>query len=162
MNPNKREVFQIMTRRLGLLNKTCCTVGGHDLSAAQSHILYEIERSDLPSMQQIAEALGTDITTFSRQVQTLVKMELVVKSQDAADRRVSLLSLTEEGQRVASSIDRQMNSYLDEVFAYLTPFEQETVLRAIELFNTAMSRSERCCAPVQDENLSLTQASSRK
>ncbi|OWR30942.1 MarR family transcriptional regulator [Saccharibacillus sp. O23] len=162
MNRNKREVFQVMTRRLGLLNKTCCTIGGRDLSAAQSHILYEIDRSALSSMQQIAESLGTDITTFSRQIQTLVKMGLVEKSQDASDRRVFVLALTAEGHRVASSIDRQMNSYLDEVFAYLTPFEQESILRAVGLFNEAMSRSERCCAPVQDESLSAKKDSRRK
>ena len=162
MHPNKREVFQVMTRRLGLLNKTCCSIDGRDLSAAQSHILYEIDRSALPSMQQIAESLGTDITTFSRQIQTLVKMGLVEKSQDASDRRVSLLSLTTEGRNVAASIDRQMNSYLDEVFAYLTPFEQDSILRAVELFNEAMSRSERCCMPVQDENLSNLKGSNQK
>ncbi len=61
-----RELFQIMTRRLGLLNKDCCSIGGCDLSATQSHLLYEIDRSHNPSMQQVADALGTDITTFSR------------------------------------------------------------------------------------------------
>lgn len=72
-----RELLQIMSRRLGLLNKDCCSVGGCNLSATQSHLLYEIDRSHNPSMQQVAETLGTDITTFSRQVQSLVKMNLV-------------------------------------------------------------------------------------
>lgn len=79
-----RELFQIMTRRLGLLNKDCCSVRGCKLSAAQSHLLYEIARSHNPSMQQVAEVLGTDITTFSRQVQSLVKMNLVKRHLNPA------------------------------------------------------------------------------
>ncbi|WP_438496063.1 MarR family winged helix-turn-helix transcriptional regulator [Paenibacillus sp. IHBB 3054] len=144
-----RELFQIMTRRLGLLNKDCCSVGGCNLSAAQSHLLYEIDRSHSPSMQQIAETLGTDITTFSRQVQSLVKMKLVTKTADKADRRVYTLALTPEGKMVATTIDHQMNAYLNEAFSNMSEFEVETLLRSIKLFNEAMGKSSNCCAPVK-------------
>lgn len=77
---NVRELFQIMTRRFGFLDKNCCSAGGCDISLIQSHILYEIDRQHKPSIQQVAEALGTDITTFSRQVQSLIKMKLVKKN----------------------------------------------------------------------------------
>ncbi|KHL94653.1 MarR family transcriptional regulator [Paenibacillus sp. IHB B 3415] len=145
---NARELFQIMTRRFGLLNKNCCTVGGHDISLAQSHLLYEVQRRHNPSMQQIAEVLGTDVTTFSRQVQALVKMGLVRKNPDPSDGRVFVLSLTEQGSSVAGTIDRQMNEYLEEVFSYMSEFEQETVLRSVKIFNEAMGKSSKCCAPV--------------
>lgn len=145
---NARELFQIMTRRFGLLNKNCCSVGGCDISLAQSHLLYEIDRRHQPSMQQVAEALGTEVTTFSRQVQSLINMNLVKKTPDPNDRRVYTLSLTAEGKNIAGIIDQQMNDYLDEVFSYMTEFEKETVLRSVKLFNEAMGKSSRCCAPV--------------
>lgn len=147
---NKRELFQIMTRRFGLLNKNCCTIAGHDISVAQSHILYEIDQRSQPSMQEIAEALGIDITTFSRQIQVLVKMGWVQKESNPEDRRVSILSLTTTGEYVATTMDQQMNSYLDEVFSYLTSFEQETVIRSIQLLNQAMEKSSRCCHPIRE------------
>ncbi|WP_410512406.1 MarR family winged helix-turn-helix transcriptional regulator [Paenibacillus sp. BR2-3] len=143
-----RELFQIMTRRFGLLNRNCCTVGGCDISLVQSHLLYEIDRQHNPSMQQVAESLGTDITTFSRQVQSLVKMSLVKKTPDPADRRVFTLSLTVEGRMVATMIDQQMNDYLEEVFSYMSEYEKETILRSVKLFNDAMGKSSKCCAPV--------------
>lgn len=143
-----RELFQIMTRRFGLLNKNCCTVGGSDITPVQSHILFEVDRQDHPSIQQVAETLGTDITTFSRQVQNLIKMNLIEKTPDKTDRRVSTLSLTTEGKFVAELIDRQMNDYFDEVFSFMTEFEQETVLRSVKLMNEAMAKSEHCCRPV--------------
>ncbi|QSF44373.1 MarR family winged helix-turn-helix transcriptional regulator [Paenibacillus tianjinensis] len=144
-----RELFQMMTRRLGLLNKNCCSVGGCTLSTTQSHLLYEIGRSHSPSMQQIAETLGTDITTFSRQVQSLINMNLVKKTPDKADRRVYTLSLTPEGKVVAATIDQQMNAYLSEAFSNMSEFEVETLLRSIKLFNEAMGKSSNCGTPVK-------------
>ncbi|ANY76228.1 MarR family winged helix-turn-helix transcriptional regulator [Paenibacillus ihbetae] len=143
-----RELFQIMTRRFGLLNKNCCTVGGNDITPVQSHILFEVDRQHHPSIQQIADTLGTDITTFSRQVQSLIKMNLIKKTPDPTDRRISILTLTVEGKYVATTIDQQMNAYFDEVFSFMTEFEKETVLRSIKLMNEAMAKSDNCCNPI--------------
>ncbi|MBO0959964.1 MarR family transcriptional regulator [Neobacillus sp. MM2021_6] len=144
---NLRELFQVMTRRFGLLNKNCCQVGGNDISLVQSHILYELHRKDRPSMQQVADALGIDITTFSRQIQTLVKEELVKKTPLPEDKRVSQLTLTTQGRDVAAKIDADMNQYLNEVFANMSEFEREMVIKSVKLLNEAMSKSTVCCKP---------------
>lgn len=148
MMENVRELFQVMTRRFGLLNKNCCQVGGAEISLVQSHILYELLRREKPSMQQVADTLGMDITTFSRQIQTLVKMELVVKSPLPEDRRVSQLTLTTQGKYVAAKIDADMNQYLSEVFSNMSEFEQEMVIKSVKLLNEAMSQSTVCCKPL--------------
>jgi DNA-binding MarR family transcriptional regulator len=148
MMENIRELFQIMTRRFGLLNKNCCQIGDTEISLVQSHILYEILRKDRPSMQQVADTLGMDITTFSRQIQTLVKMELVVKSPLPDDRRVSVLNLTTQGNYVAAKIDAEMNQYLNEVFSNMSEFERDMVIKSVKLLNEAMSKSTVCCKPL--------------
>ncbi|HZG17286.1 MAG TPA: MarR family transcriptional regulator [Candidatus Bathyarchaeia archaeon] len=145
---NLRELFQIMTRRFGLLNKNCCQIGGTEISLVQSHILYEISRQNKPSMQQIADTLAMDVTTFSRQIQTLIKMELVTKTPLPEDRRVYLLTLTTQGKFVAATIDEQMNQYLNEVFSNMSEFEREMVIKSIRLLNEAMSKSSVCCKPL--------------
>ncbi|WP_044640116.1 MarR family winged helix-turn-helix transcriptional regulator [Risungbinella massiliensis] len=143
-----RELFQIMTRRFGFLNKNCCSIGDSAISLVQSHILYEIDRQHQPSMQHIAETLGIDITTFSRQIQSLIKMNLVKKTPSPEDRRVSILSLSTEGKFIATTIDQRMNQYLDEVFGYMSDTEKEMVLRSIELLNSCMAKSKECCNPM--------------
>ncbi|CAM3596160.1 MarR family transcriptional regulator [Brevibacillus invocatus] len=143
-----RDLFQIMTRRFGFLNKNCCSAGGVELSLVQSHILYEIDRQHKPSIQQVADALGTDITTFSRQIQSLIKLNLVKKTPDPEDRRVYILSLTTEGMYVATTIDEQMNAYLSEIFSQMNEFERETVIRSIKFLNEAMAKSNQCCTPI--------------
>lgn len=145
MDSNIRELFQIFSRRFGFLNKNCCQAGGHDISLVQSHILYEVDRQHNPSMQQIAEILGTDITTFSRQVQSLIKMNLITKTPDTTDRRISILSLTTEGKEVADNINQQMNQYLDDVFSNMSQEEKENVVRSIQILNKSMEKTNKCC-----------------
>ncbi len=144
-NENLRGLFQLLTRRFGLLNKNCCNADGIEISLVQSHILYEINRQNNSSIQQIAETLGTDITTFSRQIQSLIKLNLVTKTQDAEDRRISILSLTEEGMKVNQLIDQQMNDYLNEIFKTMNEFEKESVVRSLKLLNDKMLKSSVCC-----------------
>lgn len=143
-----RDIFHVLTRRFGLLNKNCCTVGDFEISLVQSHILYEIDKQKEPSMQQIADTLAMDITTFSRQIQTLVKMELVKKTPSPLDKRVSILSLTVQGKFVATSIDHSMNAYLEEVFSHMNEFEKETVIRSLQLLNDCMAKTSVCCTPL--------------
>ncbi|MFG3613343.1 MarR family winged helix-turn-helix transcriptional regulator [Rummeliibacillus stabekisii] len=143
---NKRELFQVLTQRFALLDKKCCSVGSVDISLVQSHILYEIDKQTEPSMQQVADTLAMDITTFSRQIQTLIKMNLVKKVPSSQDKRVFILSLTVEGVFVVTTIDHSLNEYLEEVFSHLNDFEQETVIRSIKLLNGAMSKSKFCCS----------------
>lgn len=140
-----RGLFQVFSRRFGFLNKNCCQAGGHDITLVQSHILYEISSQHSPSIQQVADALGTDITTFSRQVQSLIKVGLVMKQPYERDRRISILSLTDEGEKVADSIDREMNEYLEEIFSNMTPGEKDMVLQSISLLNEHMGKTKRCC-----------------
>ncbi|HYK73159.1 MAG TPA: MarR family transcriptional regulator [Pseudoneobacillus sp.] len=136
-----REHFQTIIRKFGLLNKTCCSAEGIDLSVIQSHILYEIENNKNPSIQKVAELLGIDITTFSRQIQTLVKMELVEKIPSPDDKRVTNLSLTELGKRVAWEIDCQMHEFIKNIFSGMTAFERETVQISLQLLVEHMNNT---------------------
>ncbi|MXQ53987.1 MarR family transcriptional regulator [Shimazuella alba] len=144
---NIRELFQMTIRRFHFLDKNSCSTGVSYLSLTQSHILYEIDRQHQPSMQQVADALGIDITTFSRQVQTLVKMNLVKKTPLPQDKRVMILSLTVEGKYVTTTVDRTISEYLNEIFSHMNEFEKETVIRSLELLNSAMIKTEKCYSP---------------
>ncbi|MCK6205833.1 MarR family transcriptional regulator [Bacillus infantis] len=145
-----RESFQSITRSFGLLNKVCCSVDGIDVSAIQSHILYEISVNHNPSMQYVADLLGVEIATFSRQIQTLSKMGLVEKLPSKEDKRASILSLTDSGKKVADGIDEQVNTYLEDVFACMNDFERDIVQRSVRLLANVMTESPVCCGDRKD------------
>lgn len=148
-NNNLRSLFQMIVRRFGFLSEQCCEdCCGHDISLVQSHILYEISRQNEPSMQEVAGALGLDITTFSRQIKTLVERDLVKKAPHPNDNRVNLLSLTANGQMTEQQINQEMNSYLNQILSSLTEFERETIIRSLDLLDGAMRKTvNRCCPP---------------
>lgn len=148
-----REELQIFVRRFGLLNASCCDeCCGEQVSMVQSHILFEVRRAGNPSMQQVAEELGMDITTFSRQVKTLEGRKLIVRKVPPEDRRVSLLGLTDEGRQVVEQIDRYMSKKLEQIFAGMTPFERDVVVRSLGLLNEAVAKAG-CCGVSQDKKI---------
>ena len=139
-----REQLQIFTRRFGLLNASCCDeCCGEQVSMAQSHILFEVRRSGNPSLQQVAQELGVDVTTFSRQIKTLEIKALVCRKASPDDRRVTLLGLTDEGMRVLERIDSFMAVRLEKIFDPMTSFERETVVRSLGLLNEALNQATR-------------------
>ena len=148
---NVREQLQIFVRRFGLLNAACCDACcGEEVSLVQSHILFEVRRQNEPSMQQVAEALGIDITTFSRQIKAMEERRLLERRPSAKDRRVNLLTLTPEGDRILTQIDRFMADRIEQIFSFMTPFERDSVERALDLFNSALSQAAEkgtvaCC-----------------
>ena len=140
-----REALQIFVRRFGLLNASCCDeCCGEQISMAQSHILYEIRRNGSPSMQRVAEELGMDVTTFSRQAKSLEGKGLIVRQTSPDDRRVNILRVTEEGMRTLEEIDRYMVEKLERIFSALTPFERITVVGSLKLLNEVLAKPD-CC-----------------
>lgn len=136
-----REKLQIFVRRFGLLNAACCDqCCGEQVSLVQSHILFEIRRKGAPSMQQVAEELGMDVTTFSRQAKGLEGKGLIVRTVSPDDRRVSLLGLTDAGNEALGRIDSYMAGRIEQIFADMTLFERETVIRSLGLLNEALTR----------------------
>ncbi len=137
-----REELQLFVRRFGLLNASCCDeCCGQQVSMVQSHILFEIRRRGSPSMQQVAEELGMDVTTFSRQAKSLEGKGLIARRVAPEDRRVILLGVTAEGLRVLEQIDRYLAERLEWTFSSLTPFERDTVVRSLGLLNEALAQA---------------------
>lgn len=137
-----RDQLQIFTLRFGLLNAACCDeCCGEQVSLSQSHVLFEVRRAGNPPMQRVAEGLGMDITTFSRQVKSLESKGLVSRTVSPDDRRVCLLGLTDAGRQVLEKIDSYMAGRLEAVFACMSGFEREVVARSLELLNKAVTKA---------------------
>jgi DNA-binding MarR family transcriptional regulator len=134
-----RNLLQTLNRKYSLLQKKSCRIEGESISLVHSYILYEIEKHYQPSMQQVADQLGIDITTFSRQIQTLIKAGLVKKNANPKDKRIYFLSLTERGKQISAEIDSQIKTNLETIFSQLSDFERDTVIHSLKIINKAMS-----------------------
>lgn len=121
--------FHSLSKSMRGIHKSSCDV----ISIVQSSILYEISLMNKPSMQTVAEAVGMDITTFSRQIGTLEKKELVARTPYEGDRRIYLLSLTGKGSEMVVAINGIITAKMENALASMNDFERETVLRSMHV-----------------------------
>jgi DNA-binding MarR family transcriptional regulator len=130
-------IFHSLSKSMRGIHKESCDV----ISIVQSSILYEISLMTKPSMQTVAEAAGMDITTFSRQIGTLEKKELVVRTPYEGDRRIYLLSLTAKGSEMVGAINEIIAAKMETALASMNDFERETVLRSMHVLEEKLRRN---------------------
>lgn len=85
-------------------------------------------RNDMATVGNFASAIGTTHVTAVKILNRLVEKNLIYKTKKADDRRVTLVSLTEKGQKVISNLDDWEQS-LEDILQSLP----EKVLQDLEL-----------------------------
>ncbi|MDA2812198.1 MarR family transcriptional regulator [Nocardiopsis sp. RSe5-2] len=98
-----------------------------------------------PPLSGLAEVLGRSTSRTSRVVDRMVRRGLVERYEDAADRRVRRVRLTDAGREVLDGIARVRMEAQTALWDYLTAEELEAVVSAMELLAEAAHRmrSER-------------------
>jgi DNA-binding MarR family transcriptional regulator len=91
------------------------------------------ERSDPPTLKQVAAELGLSLPSVSRAVDGLFRADLVVRTEDDRDRRRRLLSPTEQGERLAGRILAARLEGLGKFAASLSDAERALLEPALEL-----------------------------
>ena len=89
-------------------------------------------------MQTVADAVSMDITTFSRQIGTLEKKEMLVRTPYVGDRRIYLLSLTGKGWDMVETINGLIFNEMEKALASMNDFERETVLRSMHVLEVKL------------------------
>ena len=75
-----------------------------DLSFSQTRTIFVLACSTAPvAINEIAERLGLSVAATGRNVDQLVKLDLVERYESPTDRRVKLVSLSEGGEKIALS-----------------------------------------------------------
>lgn len=128
--------FHSLIKNLNKIHKESC----EGVTVVQSSILYETSLHDDPAMQTVAEAIGMDITTFSRQIGTLERKQLINRTPNSKDRRILLLSLTNTGQKLVETINNHIATALVESLSSMNDFEKETVMRSMHLFSEKLTK----------------------
>jgi DNA-binding MarR family transcriptional regulator len=70
----------------------------------------------------------------------LLKMGLVKKSNNPADKRIHFLSLTEKGKQIADEIDTMIQENLMQMFSSMNEFERDTVIHSLKILTRSMGQ----------------------
>lgn len=132
-------IFHALTKNLNKIHKASC----EGVTVVQSSILYEVSLHTNPSMQTIADALGMDITTFSRQIGTLEKKNMITRTPNHKDRRIYILSLTKTGLKLVQTINNNIATTMEKSLSSMNDFERETVIRSMQLLNDRLKSIDK-------------------
>ncbi|QLN48482.1 MarR family winged helix-turn-helix transcriptional regulator [Klebsiella grimontii] len=93
-------------------------------------LLVAVGRRGPVGVVELADSLGRDYTTVSRQVKKLEAQELARKQPNAKDRRISEVTLSEAGQAMITRIAQARTRLMNEVLA---GWSQDDVLALFHL-----------------------------
>ena len=92
-------------------------------------LLVAIGRRGPIGVVELADNLGRDYTTVSRQVKKLEAQSLALKQPNALDRRISEVTLSEEGRAIFDAIAVARQRLMNQVLATWSPEEVEALFR---------------------------------
>ena len=100
------------------------------------------------SQSELAKLLSIDLSTLSRNLSRLIKMKVLIKSNDPYDNRAYQIALTEHGETLYKKILKSLEKYLEVDIAVLDADEHELMLDNISNFNWLLLKKKSNSASV--------------
>jgi DNA-binding MarR family transcriptional regulator len=112
---------------------------GISLDRALFPLLVVVERRGPIGVVDLAERIGRDYTTVSRQVAKLESLGLVERQTAAADRRVSQATVTTKGKAMTDAVDRARERLVGAMFATWDDRDVKELVRLLRKFADAIN-----------------------
>ncbi|WP_432542810.1 MarR family winged helix-turn-helix transcriptional regulator [Kineococcus sp. SYSU DK002] len=129
--------------------------GQDEVERAMHVVLYVLADAGPLRVSALAERLGTDPSTTSRQTAELVKRDLLRKLPDPADRRASLLDVTATGHEVVAAFKQRRHEHLARAVEDFTDAELDDFTALLSRFADGLERARtdgaRPTGPLQED-----------
>ena len=102
-------------------------------------------------MNELSAALGVVPRTVTTIVDAMEKDGLVVRLSDPADRRVTLLEITQEGLRQLRQLRTLHEATASELFGVLTETEKHQLVRLLRRLQAAADADSGATSPARAE-----------
>jgi len=106
-------------------------LAAHDLTMWAYIVLAALSRSPSRTQAALADAIGADRTRIIPVLDDLQARRLIDRTADPTDRRVRLLSLTSEGQRVFRSTRTAIRAYERRLLDHLPANDRRAFVRSL-------------------------------
>lgn len=111
---------------------------GIPLSKLQFVFLRIISVNNEQPQNNLAELTGRDKTTFTRNIKTLERKELVIRKSSSADKRVKLVCITPKGTELVDKAMPFICEMVDDVEAELSSEERTVFLETLNKVRTKL------------------------
>jgi DNA-binding MarR family transcriptional regulator len=113
------------------------------LSMGQMTALFHISRGDASSVSGLGGEMEMTNPAASQLLERLVQQGLIVREEDARDRRYKQISLSEKGDELLKRGLQAREKWLEEMVSLMSPEEQDKVTEALELMLRKAAELER-------------------
>ncbi|MDE2430870.1 MAG: winged helix-turn-helix transcriptional regulator [Burkholderiales bacterium] len=126
---------------------------GISLDRALFPLLVLVERLGPIGVVELADRVGRDYTTVSRQVAKLDSLGLVHRQESATDRRIREAIITENGKAMTDRIDKAREKIGQSIFAQWEPQDVTDLVRLMRKFADGI-KDDPAAAPSSDVSTS--------
>ena len=123
------EAFWAVARRLRYLTHHLVTPFG--ITPGQARAIGVLRRHGGMRLSDLAEHLRIAPRSTTEVIDALEERGLAERSPDPADRRATLVALTEEGDRIGAAVRSSRSAEADAFFGRLTDSDRETLTRIL-------------------------------
>lgn len=116
---------------------------GAQLDQALFRLLVVIERVGPIGVVDLADRLGRDYTTISRQVAKLERMEMVKRHENPEDRRMRETVVSSKGKAVTDKLDQARERLARGIFQDWAAEDVADLVRLMQKFAEALERGTR-------------------
>ena len=107
------------------------------LTASQAFHLLSVPIDGI-SMSGLANKLGLDTSTLTRNIQKLEKLEFVTRKQDRNDKRIFVIYLADKGRRRVEKLEESLLDLNFSMMKYIDLDDQENIPEMLEKLVWAM------------------------
>ena len=133
-----RAFNRFYTRLIGALQDAYL---GEQFSLAEARVIYELATGRAPGGAALRESLGLDPGYFSRIIQRLESLGVVVRARDKIDRRRAAITLTPRGHGAFRRLDKSVRTELGRLLGKLADDGQEDVVDAMRRIRASLDGS---------------------
>ena len=112
----------------------------YGLSMTGFQVLALLEMDGAMPMSHLAEKIGVALPNATGIVGRMAERGIVERSNDASDRRVVLVGLTDEGRRLIGEMESVRRARMTRLFGALDPAQQDRLLQTVHDLRAAAMR----------------------
>lgn len=131
-SPSVERIEQLMTEFARISQREPEAWRELDLTMTQLKALMFLQVRQSLSIGRLGEAVGISLASASGLVDRLVRLGLVSRHEDPADRRQNLVHLSEAGEALLGRIEGQISARLQRIIQAMSPAGREALERALE------------------------------
>ncbi|TXI25380.1 MAG: MarR family transcriptional regulator [Roseateles sp.] len=138
-----REVARMYTRAQRVVADCCRT------TSTQCHLLTELGRSGPLPLSELGTRVSLEKSWVSRAVEAMAARGLVTKEPNPSDARSWLVTLTADGERTVSELNKTLDDHAEALLASLSPRQRDAVETSLLTLLKALREdpAAMCCLP---------------